>query len=102
MMNISGLLDAWPIMGPVRIEFLQQGVNNHVWRVDAADGQMYVLRVLPSSEDLPRIRYEAILLYALSEKELPFRLPLPLRASNGDMISVGPRPRSRKIRVAMK
>lgn len=85
-MDISELLTAWPIRESVRVEPMQHGINNYVWRVDAADGQIYVLRVLPGSEDLPRVRYEATLLYALSEKPLPFRLPLPLRASNGDIV----------------
>jgi homoserine kinase type II len=44
------------------------------------------LRVLPGSGDLPRARFEATLLYALSEKSLPFRLPLPLLSSGGDIV----------------
>jgi hypothetical protein len=32
------------------------------------------------------VRYEAALLSALSEKELPFRLPSPLRARYGDIV----------------
>jgi homoserine kinase type II len=84
-MSIPELLTAWPIRQPVQIKPLQRGMNNHVWRVEAADGQIYVLRVLPGKEDLPRVRYEAALLYALSEKQLPFRLPVPLRASGGDI-----------------
>ncbi len=42
--------------------------------------------MLPGSGDLPRVRSEATLLYALSEKPLPFRLPLPLSASSGDIV----------------
>ena len=76
----------WPIREVVHIEPIKQGINNHVWCVDAADGQRYALRVLPGSGDLPRIRFEATLLYALSEKPLPFRLPLPLVSSSGDIV----------------
>lgn len=85
-MNVSELLTAWPIREAVYIEPIQQGINNHVWRVDTADGQRYVLRVLPGSGDLPRVRFEATLLDALSEKSLPFRLPVPLLSSSGDIV----------------
>jgi homoserine kinase type II len=85
-MNVSELLTAWPMRDAVHIEPIQQGINNHVWRVDAADGQRYVLRVLPGSGDLPRVRFEATLLDALSEKPLPFRLPLPLKSNSGDIV----------------
>jgi homoserine kinase type II len=44
------------------------------------------LRVLPGSGDLPRVRFEATLPYALSQKPLPFRLPLPLLACSGDIV----------------
>jgi hypothetical protein len=62
-MTLPELLAVWPISEAVDIEPIQQGINNHVWRVDTADGQRYVLRVLPGREDLPRIRFEATLLH---------------------------------------
>ncbi|HZR42772.1 MAG TPA: phosphotransferase [Ktedonobacteraceae bacterium] len=85
-MNVTKLLTAWPIKGPCQTSSLRRGMNNRVWRVEAADGQIYVLRVLPDELALPRVRYEAALLHALSEKQLPFRLPLPLKANSGDII----------------
>lgn len=83
-MDVSRLLTAWPIAEPAQIMPLQRGTNNHIWRVEAADGQTYALRALPDSGDLPRVLYETALLHALNEKQLPFRLPLPLRANSGD------------------
>ena len=85
-MNILELLAAWPIREVVHLEPIHQGINNHVWRIDATDGQSYVLRVLPGSGDLPRVRFEAALLDALSQKPLPFRLPLPLLSRSGDIV----------------
>src|SRR6266581_5539822 len=85
-MDVSNLWIAWPIAGPWYISPLTGGTNNLVWRADAADGQSYVLRLSHDLPSIPRIRYEAELLQALSYKNLPFRLPLPLKANNGDII----------------
>ena len=84
-MDIPELLTAWSIAEPVQITPLQGGKNNHTWCIEAADGQVYALRVPPGGTDLPRARSEAALLYALNEKQLPFRLPLPLRTNSGDI-----------------
>lgn len=85
-MDIANLWTAWPIAGPWSLSSLQGGTNSVVWRADAADGQAYVLRISPDSTSIPRVRYETALLQALSDKGLPFRLPLPLMANNGDVI----------------
>ncbi len=85
-MDISHLWAAWPIPGPWRVAPLTGGTNNLVWRVDAADGQAYVLRPSRDLPAIPRIRYEAELLQALSQRSLPFRLPVPVKANNGDVI----------------
>jgi homoserine kinase type II len=85
-MNVSNLWTAWPVAGPWRTSPLLGGTNNLIWRADAADGQSYVLRLSHDLPLIPRVRYEAELLQALSYKNLPFRLPLPLRANNGDII----------------
>jgi homoserine kinase type II len=84
-MDVSKLLTAWSIVEPARIAPLQGGKNNHTWRIEAADGQVYTLHVPPDGADLPRVRSEAALLYALDEKQLPFRLPLLLRTNSGDI-----------------
>jgi Ser/Thr protein kinase RdoA (MazF antagonist) len=44
------------------------------------------LHLSPDLTRIPRIRYEAQLLQALSDKNLPFLLPVPLRANNGDIV----------------
>jgi len=84
--TLSNLWTAWPIAGPWHLFPLHGGTNNHVWRVVTADEQSYVLRLLPDATHIPRIRYEAALLRALSDKQLPFLLPLPLQSNNGDII----------------
>lgn len=84
--DVSNLWKAWPVEGPWYISPLAGGTNNLVWRVETADGQFYVLRLSTDISSIPRIRYEAALLHALSDKQLPFLLQLPLRANNGDII----------------
>lgn len=77
---------AWPVCGPWRLAPLPGGTNNAVWRADAADGQSYVLRLSTELSRAPRLRYEAQLLQALAEAGLPFRLPIALRATDGDVV----------------
>ncbi len=85
-MNVTNLWTAWPVAGPWHLSPLAGGTNNLVWHAEAADGQSYVLRLSFDMSLIPRIRFEAALLEALSDKQLPFLLPLPLRATNGDII----------------
>ena len=85
-MDVSNLWKAWPVEGPWYISPLEGGTNNLVWRVETADEQFYVLRLSTDITSIPRIRYEAALLHALSDKQLPFLLQLALRANNGDII----------------
>jgi Ser/Thr protein kinase RdoA (MazF antagonist) len=85
-MEISNLWTSWPICGPWNVSPLSGGTNNSVWRADAADGQSYVLHISPDLTRIPRIHYEAQLLQSLSNKNLPFLLPVPLRANNGDIV----------------
>ena len=80
------LLAAWPLAGPWQVSPLRGGANNLVWRVETADRQSYVLRLSFDTTSIPRIRYEAALLHALTDKQLPFLLQLPLKANNGDII----------------
>ncbi len=85
-MDVSNLWTAWPISGPWLISPLSGGTNKFMQRADAADGQSYILRLSTDLTRVPHMRYEAELLQALSEKVLPFRLPLPLRVNSGDYI----------------
>ncbi|MBO0781582.1 MAG: phosphotransferase [Ktedonobacteraceae bacterium] len=85
-MNISNLWEAWPISGPWHLSPLLGGTNNMMWRADAADGQSYVLRLSPNLDHAPRMRYEAQLLQALEDKDPPFRLSVPLKATSGDIL----------------
>lgn len=85
-MDISNLWEAWPISGPWHLSPLLGGTNNMMWRADAANGQSYVLRLSPDLDRAPRMRYEAQLLQALEEKDPPFCLSEPLKATSGDIL----------------
>src|SRR2546421_4128329 len=86
-MNLAQLWRAWPIAGPWRLSPLSGGTNNLVWRAETADGERYVLRLFPDLTQLPRLRYEAALLSTLSNENLPFRLPLPIRTHSGESVA---------------
>src|ERR1700692_3721111 len=86
-MGLSQLWQVWPVAGPWHLTPLSGGTNNLVWRAETADGERYVLRMFPDLTRLPRLRYEAALLLALSDVELPFRLPLPIRTHSGGSIA---------------
>ncbi|GCE09717.1 phosphotransferase enzyme family protein [Dictyobacter aurantiacus] len=85
-MDVSAICATWPIQGPCSLTPLTGGTNNHVWRLDAADGHAYTLRVSPGETHLPRLRYEMTILQALSIQDLPFLLPLPIHAYCGDLL----------------
>jgi homoserine kinase type II len=85
-MDASNLWTAWPVSGPWHISRLLGGTNNAMWRADTADGQSYVLRLSTDLSCAPRMLYEAQLLQALEARGFPFRLPVPLKATSGDII----------------
>ena len=85
-MDISQLWEAWPINGPWHLSPLSGGTNNSILRADAADGRSYVLRLIADSSHIPHNLYEATLLEALSNKQPPFQLPLPLKTHQGDIV----------------
>ena len=85
--DLAQLWRAWPIAGPWRLSPLSGGTNNLVWRAETADGERYVLRLFPDLSQLPRLRYEAALLSALSNENLPFRLPLLIRTHSGESVA---------------
>jgi homoserine kinase type II len=85
-MEIANLWAEWSVSGPWQVARMKGGTNSVIWRADAPDGRSYILRQLSDRTAIPRIRYETALLQALSQKGLPFRLPLPLQAKNGDII----------------
>ncbi|GHO85367.1 phosphotransferase enzyme family protein [Dictyobacter formicarum] len=85
-MDVSAICATWPIQGPCSLTPLTGGTNNHVWRVDTADGHAYTLRVSSGETHLPRLRYEMTILQALSIQDLPFLLPLPIHAYSGDQL----------------
>ena len=87
-MQPVNLENIWPIEKPVSFVPLQGGINNQVWKVEMAEGQSYVLRRIPDRNYVEHIRYEAAVLRALSEKSLPFLLPVPVKTRDGDSIGI--------------
>jgi Ser/Thr protein kinase RdoA (MazF antagonist) len=86
-MNLAQLWEMWPIAGPWRLAPLSGGTNNLVWRAETVDGESYVLRVFHDLTQLPRLRYEAALLGALSNVDMPFLLPVPIETHSGESIA---------------
>ncbi len=86
-MDLSKLWRAWPVVGPWRLAPLAGGTNNVVWQAETHDGQAYVLRLTTDQMRLPRLRYEALLLQALADRQLPFALALPLRTHSGEIVA---------------
>ncbi len=78
------VLSNWPIPAPFTLAPLAGGTNNQSWSVKAGDESLYVLRLISGTADLPRLRYENALLAALQSKSLPFALPRPLQALEGE------------------
>jgi Phosphotransferase enzyme family len=72
-MDLTQLWQVWSIAGPWHLTPLSGGTNNLVWRAETSDGENYVLRLFPELSQLPRLRYEAALLLALSDLELPMQ-----------------------------
>jgi homoserine kinase type II len=89
LVDISDVLTAWLVAGPWKLSPLEGGSAVHqTLRVDAANSQSYVLRLSPDPTRLPFIQYEATILQALSEKGLPFHLPLPLKTKHGEVVAL--------------
>lgn len=82
--NLFHLLANWPIGSAVTITSLAGGTNNQAWSVETKSGTAYVLRLISGVANLPRFRYETALLTILQNKFLPFSLPHPLLASDGE------------------
>ncbi|TFE22575.1 phosphotransferase [Cohnella luojiensis] len=63
----------------------QSGWNNTTRFVEA-EGRKWVLRIYETHKDEDKIRYEHEILLALSEKSLPFQVPVPVRGHDGQTI----------------
>ncbi len=84
-MDISHLWKAWPIAGPWHLSPLPGGTNSVIWRVETADKQYYVLRLISDLSRIPHIHFEATVLETLASQQPSFSLPIPLKAHNGDI-----------------
>ncbi|MFC5467524.1 phosphotransferase [Cohnella suwonensis] len=64
---------------------IEEGASgwNNTTRYVKADGKRWVLRVYETHKDPSKVRFEHELLLALNGLELPFRVPQPILATNG-------------------
>ncbi len=83
-MDLANLWTVWPTSGPWKLSPMVGGTRNQVLRVDVENGQSYILRLSTNLTRIPGIYYETAILQALSDKGLPFRLPLLLKTKNGE------------------
>ncbi len=79
-------LAPWPIT-PTAIVRTPHGLNNDTYFVSAREGE-FVLRVYRNTTDPARVRDEHELLGRLAMQELPFAVPVPVRARSGDTLAV--------------
>jgi len=95
-------LAPWPIAATA-IRRSEHGLNNDSYFVTAREGE-FVARVYRNTADPARVRDEHDLLARLAQQELPFRVPVPLKTSDGDTLAVletadGPRLASLSERI---
>jgi Ser/Thr protein kinase RdoA (MazF antagonist) len=83
-LDLSALLQAWPLPKPWQISSLAQGTNNLVLRVETCEGS-YVMRVYSNHADLGRLGFEHSVLTRLQVAGLPFALPAPLPTTAGKL-----------------
>lgn len=85
-LDVSQLSASWSFADRWSLTPLAGGMNNFTWRVETSDRQHYVLRLGPDLTRLASRQYEAALLQALSAKELPFLLPVPIPTRSGELL----------------
>lgn len=83
-MDVAALIGVWPALTPApqRITPLTQGANNTVYLIDADSGR-YVLRIYRNHADIARLDAEYQILFALQRAGLPFTIPAPIAAADG-------------------
>lgn len=82
--SVEDLLRAWPLTG-ARVLNRLGGTNNRSHAVIASGGQ-YVLRHYENTANPDRLHYEHALLIALNRLEMPFAIPVPVPACNGETL----------------
>ena len=80
--DFTALIGAWPIPTPQRVTPLTRGANNAVYRLDAG-GLHYVLHIYRNHADATRLDAEYQILFALQHARLPFVIPAPIAAVDG-------------------
>lgn len=81
-MDTAALMRAWPELIAPRLTPLTTGANNIVYLVDGSAGQ-YVLRLYRNHADIARLAAEQAILRALQHTKLPFAVPAPIAAIDG-------------------
>jgi len=83
--SVEALLAAWPISRPAALRPTGSGINSLTFFVDTP-GPTYCLKVYQNTSDPARVRAEHALLTALAAAGLPFAVPAPIRARDGQTL----------------
>jgi len=86
--DVTTVAAVWPISSASQIEPLQGGINNRTFRVVAEVGgeaSDYILRLYPATASPQSVAFETAVLSALAPINLPFGLPRPIPARNGEV-----------------
>jgi homoserine kinase type II len=87
--RLLGWLRAWSLAEPVALRPTGGGINNRTFFVDTPAGTSF-LRLYQNTADPAHVRYEHAVLRALQAQPLPFRVPLPIPARDGETLVVLP------------
>jgi homoserine kinase type II len=85
-MDLNQLWQHWSLSGPWTFRPVAYGANNLVQYVDTPHDGSFVLRVYRNHRNIKRINYELSLMLALQQFKLPFTVPTPLPARNGELL----------------
>ena len=85
--DFSEILAAWHLPGPLTFAPIEGGANNLTYRVETADGQKYVLRLVLNLADLGRLNFETAIVTQLQAQNLPFTVPAPLPTTSGPYLA---------------
>lgn len=85
--DFSEILAAWNLPGPLILTPLDGGTNSLVYRVETANEQKYVLRLILNHADLGRINFETAIVNQLQTQPLPFVVPAPLPTRTGQYLA---------------
>ncbi|MBE9170455.1 phosphotransferase [Pleurocapsales cyanobacterium LEGE 06147] len=81
----QAIADQWAFLVEATLEPTAQGSSNETYFVDTSDNR-FVLKLYAATTKIAQIRYEHSLLTFLQHTDLPFAIPVPIRADCGDTL----------------